>query len=79
MVRLLKVVKEFCGWSGLQIKLIKSVITAFDFGLKQELPTEGNLHQGKLLVRLAAYESFPYHGVRASLVERKRRGVFSPG
>ena len=79
MTRLLKVVEEFCGWSGMRIKLTKSVITAFDFGLKQELPTEGILYKGKPLVRLAAYESFPYLGVRASLVQCKGRGVFSPG
>ena len=65
--------------TGMRIKLTKSVITAFDFGQKRELPTEGILYKGKPLVRLAAHESFSYLGVRASLVQRKGRGVFSPG
>ena len=37
--RLLEVVRGFCSWSGMRIRREKSVITAFDFGLKQELPT----------------------------------------
>ena len=77
--RLLKVVEEFCKWSGMRVKLAKSVITAFDFGQRREVSTEDILYQGQPLVRLAAYESFPYLGVRASLVQRRGRGVLAPG
>ena len=41
MTRLLKVVEEFCGWSGMRIKLTKSVITAFEY-YSFTKPTQGD-------------------------------------
>ena len=79
MSRLLGVVADFCAWSGMRIKREKSVMTAYDFNNKRELPTDTILFEGQALVRLAADESFPYLGVRASLIQRKRRGTTSPG
>ena len=79
MSRLLRVVADFCGWSGMRINRLKSVITAYDFRAKSELPTDGILYEGQPLVRLAADESFPYLGVRAALIQRKKRGAASPG
>ena len=79
MSRLLRVVSNFCEWSGMRVKLQKSVITAFDFGARCELPTDTILYQGQPLVRLAADQSFPYLGVRASLVQSKTRCTSSPG
>jgi hypothetical protein len=81
MTRLLQVVDDFCEWSGMRIKLKKSLITAYDFGAGQELPTEDIKYQGKPLTRLPADESFPYLGIRASLVEMGRRKgpASSPG
>ena len=78
MSRLLSVVAEFCA-SGMRIKREKSVITAYDFRHKRELATDEILYEGQPLVRLAADESFPYLGVRASLKTRKERGASSPG
>ena len=63
----------------MRIKREKSVITAFDFRTKRELATDGILYEGHPLVWLPADESFPYLGVRASLIERKKRGAASPG
>ena len=79
MSRLLSVVAEFCAWSGMRIKREKSVITAYNFRTKLELTTDKILYEGQPLVSLAADESFPYLGVRASLVARKKRGASSPG
>ena len=81
MTRLLQVVNDFCEWSGMRIKLKKSFITAYDFGAGQELPTEDIKYQGKALTRLPADESFPYLGIRASLVEigRRKGPASSPG
>jgi hypothetical protein len=73
MARLLGVVADFCRWSGMRVKLEKSVATAFDFLRKQELPTAGILFQGTPLVHLSAGESFPYLGVRASILARTSR------
>ena len=73
MCRLLDVVANFCKWSGMQVKLEKSVATAFDFVNKQELSTEGILYNGVPFVHLAADESFPYLGVRASILARTPR------
>ena len=39
MSRLLQV-SDFCGWSGMRIKLIESVMTAYDFEAREELPTD---------------------------------------
>ena len=64
--RLLEVVSKFCEWSGMRIKLDKSVITAFDYLARRELDTKEILYNGKPLVCLAADESFPYLGLRAS-------------
>ena len=81
MSRLLQVVSDFCAWSGMRIKLVKSVITAYDFAAREELPTDEIRYQGSPLTRLPADESFPYLGVRASLVRMgKRKGpASSPG
>ena len=67
MGRLLEVVADFCRWSGMRVQLKKSVATAFDFRLRQELSTEGILYRGTPLVHLSASESFPYLGVWASI------------
>jgi hypothetical protein len=47
MNRLLIVVADFCRWSGMRIKLEKTVATlaAFDFLRRQDLSTEGVLYQ----------------------------------
>ncbi len=73
MDRLLEVVADFCRWSGMRVKLEKSVATAFDFLQKQELFTVGILYQGVPLVHLPASESFSYLGVRASILARISR------
>jgi hypothetical protein len=44
--RLLRVVADFCAWSGMRIKREKSVITGFDFRLGTDLPTAGILYEG---------------------------------
>ena len=54
MGHLLEVVADFCRWSGMQVKLEKSVATAFDFKQQQELSTADILYQGTPLVHLAA-------------------------
>ena len=36
---LMTVVSNFCRWSGMRLKLEKSVASAFDFGPKEELST----------------------------------------
>ncbi len=58
---------------GMQVKLEKSVATAFDFKRQQELSTADILYQGIPLVHLAASECFPYLGVRASILARSSR------
>jgi hypothetical protein len=68
--RLLIVVADFCRWSGIRVKLEKTVATAFDFLRRQELSSDGVLYQGAPLVDLPAGESFPYLGVRASILGR---------
>ncbi len=42
MNRLLIVVTDFCRWSGMRVKLEKTVATAFDFLRRQELSTGGS-------------------------------------
>ena len=79
MSRLLHVVSNFCEWSGMRVKLQRSVITAFDFGARCELPTDTVLYKGQPLVRLTADQSFSCLGVRASLVQSKTRCTSSPG
>ncbi len=56
--------------SGMRVKLEKTVATAFDIRRRQELSTEGVLYQGTPLVHLPAGESFPYLGLRASILGR---------
>ena len=88
MSRLLKVVSDFCAWSGMRIKREKSVMTGFDFKEHTSLPTEGILYDGAPLTGLEADAAFAYLGVRASLVspprspvragEARRRGCRAP-
>ena len=88
MSRLLKVVSDFCAWSGMRIKREKSVVTGFDFKNQATLPTEGILYEGAPLTGLAPDEAFAYLGVRASLVspshpsvrtgEKRRRWCCAP-
>ena len=77
MMRLLEVVSKFCSWSGMRVKLKKTVITAFDYKKRTDLPTDGIRYNGVALVSLPAHESFRYLGVRASLAGRK--GSVGPG
>ena len=78
MSRLLNVVADFCQWSGMRIKLQKSVASAFDFARKEELPTGGILYKGVPLVHLPADASFCYLGVRASILARTAGGRRPP-
>jgi hypothetical protein len=77
MHKLLQVVSSFCDWSGMRVKLQKSVISAYDYKTHEDLPTEGIRYNGGALVRLPAHESFRYLGVRAALAGRK--GSIGPG
>ena len=77
MSRLLEVVASFCALTGARVKLSKSVITAYAFGQRRELPTGAVLYRGSPLIHLPADKSFPYLGIRASLVSggsRRRAG-----
>ncbi len=74
MSRLLNIVADFCQWSGMRIKLQKSVASAFDFASKEELPTGGILYKGVPLVHLSADASFCNLGVRASILARTAGG-----
>ena len=59
------------------------VITAYGYGTRRKLPTRTNdsMFQGQALTRPPAGESFPYLGIRTSLVlKTRRRGLgFCPG
>jgi len=79
MQRLLQVVSDFCNWSGMRLQLKKSVITAFDFGRRCSLPTEGIHYNGSALVNLPPEKSFRYLGVRMALTKnRKKKGTTGP-
>ena len=58
MGRLLAIVADFRQWSGMRVKLQKSVASALDFAGKEELSTGGVLLKGALLVHLPADASF---------------------
>jgi hypothetical protein len=73
MNRLLAVVSRFCSWSGMKVKLEKSVASAFDFVRKRELSTRDILYQGAPLVHLPADENFCYLGVCASILARTKK------
>ena len=77
--KLLGVVSTFCTWSGMRVKLQKSVITAYDYEKRKDLPTDSIRYNGEApaLVRLPAHESFRYLWMRASLAVRK--GSIGPG
>jgi hypothetical protein len=79
MSRLLKVVSDFCAWSGMRINREKSVITGFDFKRHATLPTVGILFEGAPLTGLVPDEAFAYLGVRASLVSPSRPPVRAGG
>jgi len=72
MQKLLQVVSSFCSWSGMRVKLQKSVITAFDFGRWRSLPTDEILFNGASLVCLSPDESFRYLGIRTALIRNRK-------
>ena len=65
---LLLPVSDFCAWSGMRIKLEKSVIKGFNYQKRVPFPTESILFKGEPLTGLAAEAAFAYLGVRARLV-----------
>ena len=75
MNKLLQVVSAFCSWTGMQVNLPKSVITAWSYLAKQDLATDSILFNNQAFVHLSAEDSFRYLGVRASLVKRGKRKV----
>ena len=77
MQRLLQVVSDFCTWSGMRIKMKKSVVSAYDFKTRKDLPTDDIRYNGEALVCLPAHESYRYLGVRTTLAGGK--GAVGPG
>ena len=67
MNTLLEVVRRFCVWTGMRVKLSKSAITAYDFASRTDLTTDHIKYSGASLVHLPANESFRYLGVRTAL------------
>jgi ribonuclease HI len=67
---LMTVVSNFGHWSGMRVKLAKSVASAFDFAQKEELATGEILFEGAPFRHLPADEQFCYLGVRASILAR---------
>ena len=49
MQKILDVIARFCQWSGMRVKMTKSVSTAFDYGRRTELPTNGIRYSGEIL------------------------------
>lgn len=79
MQRLLDVTAKFCAWTGMRVKLSKSVITAYDFSQRADLPTDEIRFNGEALVCLPAHQSFRYLGVRTSLTTGRKRSGQGPG
>ena len=77
MQKLMQVVSSFCNWTGMKVKMTKSVITAYDYKTREDLPTDGIRYNGEPLVCLPAHDSFRYLGVRTALAGRK--GSVGPG
>jgi len=73
MTYLLQVVKKFCDWSGMRVKREKSVISGFDYKTGRNILTEGIMFDGASLSNLPATDSFPYLGIRASLIGKHNR------
>ena len=67
METLVQVVAQFCRWSGMRVKLSKSVITGYDFGRRADLPTDHIRYGGESLPHLPAHRAFKYLGVRTAL------------
>ena len=70
MSHLLEIVNKFCAWSGMRVKREKSVISGFDYKAGRSIPTDSIMFDGASLSSLAATDSFPYLGIRASLIGR---------
>ena len=51
----------------MRIKVVKSVISAFDFELGEDADVSGITYDGQLLKHLPAAEAFPYLGIRITL------------
>ena len=75
MQTLVDVVADFCSWSGMRVKMQKSVITAYDYKQRVALDTDQVRYQGTPFVRLAPGEAFAYLGVRAALIAGSRKRV----
>ena len=67
MQKILGVIARFCQRSEMRLNMARSVITAFDYGRRTELPTNGIRYNGEILVCLPGRESFRYLGVRTAL------------
>ena len=57
----------FCSWSGMRVKVVKSMLTAFDFSERKDADISGIVYNGQPLSHLPAKEAFPYLGIRTAL------------
>lgn len=73
MNHLLRIVSQFCAWTGMRVNLAKSVITAFDFANNRELSVDGIRYEQSPLVALQPSEAFAYLGIRSSISRSTKR------
>eukprot|EP00961_Rhodomonas_salina_P045543 611455-Rhodomonas_salina.1 len=68
MQDLLVILSTFCDWSGMEINLSKTVLTAYDFGTRST-PTDTALitYKGERLRSIPHTDSYPYLGFDISL------------
>ena len=72
MNQLMGKVDEWCKWSGMQVNIKKTRVTAASFLHAKSLDTTGGVHailyRGQALPNIPAKNSFKYLGVRLSLL-----------
>mmetsp|Transcript_17308 Transcript_17308/g.47654 ORF Transcript_17308/g.47654 Transcript_17308/m.47654 type:complete len:254 (-) Transcript_17308:604-1365(-) len=61
-------IERFCAWSGLQVNVSKSEISAFDHGTGRPMCTDGIKFQGLSFTALAPASPFKYLGVRITMI-----------
>jgi len=59
---------QFCQWSGMRVKVIKTRLTAYDFGSCSVPDISGITYEGQEFKFILPREAFPYLGIRISLV-----------
>ena len=69
---LVTALERFCDWSGLQVNIEKSEISAIDHSTGERMATDGIRFKGQSFTALAPDDPYKYLGIRVTMTGDSR-------